>query len=173
MKHDFVIPILVLSLICMFMTGSLALVNSLTQPIIAQSALERTEATMFTIIPTASGFVRMDTAGFPPRVEEIYRTVNDRGHIFIVSTSGYGGVFRVIVGIDPQGHIISSSVLPSHSETPGLGTIAFDRAVDYEGKTYRLEGVEVVSGATITFMAYKQALEDAFSALALIGEHSP
>ena len=59
-KNDFVMPILVLSLICLVITALLALTNSATEPVITQAALERAEAARTEIIPEADGFELME-----------------------------------------------------------------------------------------------------------------
>ena len=167
MKNNFFFPILVLSLICLVMTAALALVNKLTTPIINNSARQRAEAAMLALIPQASGFEQIMSSSFPPGVHEAYRTLNDEGYIFVVNSPGYGGIIRVIAGIDSEGRIIRTAVL-AHSETPGLGTIVFDRALAYEGKDLNLEGLDVISGATITYLAHRRAIEDAFAAYEII-----
>ena len=168
MMKSYVLPVLVLSLICMAMTGALALVNNVTGPIIAQASRERAEVAMMNIIPEATGFELVQSDLFPAAVYEVYRTTNNVGYVFMVATSGYGGIFRIICGIDGEGRIISSSVLPPHTETPGLGTSVFEQASAYVGLGSSLEGVNVVTGSTITFNAYRRALQDAFAAYYIV-----
>ncbi|MCL2093548.1 MAG: FMN-binding protein [Treponema sp.] len=169
MRNSFFFPVLVLSLICLVMTAALALVNNVTGPIIARSARYRAESAMLALIPQAVGFEQLSFDSYPPSVQEAYRTLNDEGYIFVVLSSGYGGPMRIIAGIDSDGRIIRTAVL-AHSETPGLGTIAFDRAGAYEGKDSSLEGVDVVSGATITYLAHRRAIEEAFEAYRIVRE---
>ena len=170
MKKDFVMPILVLSLICLIMSGALAVVRSITQPVIEAAANERAEDAMREIIPEADEFVLLEsnTEELPKSVTEIYGTANNTGYIFtVVSNSGYGGEIKLICGIDPNGEIIQITVL-EHSETKGLGTKVFDKAVEYEGKDKNLEGIDAIAGATITSNAYKNAILDAFSAFEIV-----
>jgi len=170
MKKDFVMPILVLSLICLIMSGALAAVRSITQPVIEAAAVERADVAMREIIPEADEFVLLESkaAELPKSVIEIYGTGNNTGYIFtVVSNSGYGGEIKLICGIDPDGKIMKITVL-EHSETKGLGTNVFNKAGDYEGKDKNLEGIDAIAGATITSNAYKNAILDAFSAFELV-----
>lgn len=169
MKKDFVLPILVLTLICLIMSGVLAIANSITQPVIENAAAERAEQARKEIIPQADEFVRLETENLPQTITEVYGTNNNTGFIFMITASGYGGEIKLICGIDPEGKIIKNAVL-AHSETQGLGTAVFDKANEYEGKDKNLDGIDAISGATITSNAYKNAIWDAFEAFKIIKE---
>jgi electron transport complex protein RnfG len=166
LKKDFVMPILVLTLLCLLMTGALALVNNITYPVIKEGAAERAYNARKEIIPEAEAFVLLepDWELMPETVAEIYGTNNNTGYIFVVYTYGYGGNIKLICGIDPGGKIIKSRIL-AHKETQGLGTIVFDRAVAYEGQDENFaRGLDAIAGSTITSNAYKNAILDAFAA---------
>ena len=167
MKNDFVMPILALSLICFVMAGALVLVNNVTHPIIAEAAIERAETARRDIIPGADEFVLVQDERLPGSVVEAYTTTNGAGYIFIVAARGYGGEMRVISGVDPDGAIIRSMVL-SHSETVGLGTIIFEISDYHEAGGGSLLDVDAVAGSTITLHAYRQALSDALAAFEII-----
>jgi len=172
MKKDFIFPVLVLSFICFVMTAALALVNNITAPIIEQAALDRIEEAKFAIIPNAEGFISIENDLFPASVYRAFGTSNNVGYIFFVSVHGYGGRFTLTCGIDPEGRIINSFALAPHLETPGIGTIVFDEAVVYIGKDSGLHGIDTISGATITFEAYRNGIIDAFTAFNIIKEGS-
>ena len=170
MKNDFVMPILVLTLICLIFTGALAFTNSITEPIIAAAAAERENSARYALIPAAEGFELIAVDGLPATVREIYKSTNDVGFIFIVTANGYGGELRIMCGIDATGTIIRSSVL-AHSETKGLGAKIEDPpfADQFAGVDRQLVGVVAISGATISTNAYMNAIRDAFAAYDLIG----
>ena len=174
MKNDFVAPILVLSLICLVISGALAMMDDVTAPIIADAAAERAEAAMYSIIPNATGFVSIESEGFPRMVREAFRTENGVGYIFIVSVNGFSGEIRVICGVDPDGRIISSKTL-QHTETKGIGTVLEEPAFlnQFDGKDSRLDGVVTRTGATISTAAYIRAIMDAFAAFEAISEELP
>ena len=58
--NDFVKPILVLALICLVMSATLALINSVTRPIIEDTEAQIAEAARMEVLPEADGFKEMD-----------------------------------------------------------------------------------------------------------------
>ena len=167
MKKDFVFPVIVLALICLVMSGALAAVNYITYPVISEAAAERAEQAMRDIIPHADGFISLDKEGLPSSIREAYGTTNDTGYVFIVTAPGYGGEITIICGIDPDGFIIKSLTL-AHTETKGISDPVFNMQPDYIGKDVNLDDIDAISGATITSVAYKNAVLDAFSAFAAL-----
>jgi electron transport complex protein RnfG len=168
MKNDFVMPVIILSLICLVVSGLLAFVNYETEPIILQAAAQRAYEARREIIPQADAFILLeDVEGLPRTVHRIYAAENGTGFVINVTSSGYGGDMEILCGIGPDGRIIKTTVL-SHTETQGLGTIVFDRAIAYEGKDQNLEGIDAIAGSTITSNAYKRAVQDAFKAYEIV-----
>ena len=171
MKNDFVMPVVVLVLICMVISGALALTNSFTKPVIEEAAALREAEARNEIIPSATGFDLVEFDGLPDTVRAVYRSHNDVGYIFILTTGGYGGDMRLICGIGPDGNVIRCSVL-EHSETKGLGSKVSEPQFEnkFDGKDSRLEGVDAIGGATISSNAFISAVMDAFEAFVIIGE---
>lgn len=175
-KNDFVMPIVVLSLICLFVSGALAVGNNITKPVIADAAAARAEAARRDIMPQADTFELLEIESYhasgkmPKTVTEVYRARNNSGYIFLVTTMGYGGEVKVICGIDPAGKVIKSAVL-AQTETRGLGTPIFDEphAGQYWGRDKNgIEAVEAISGATISSNAYKTCIRDSFTAFEIV-----
>jgi len=168
MKKDFITPVLVLTLICLIIAGALALVNNVTYPIIRDAAAERAYTARKDIIPEANEFILIESEELPRAVAEAYITDNHTGYIFVINVYGYGGYIKIICGIDTDGRIIKSKVV-AHTETQGMGTIVFDRAVEYEGMDKNLEGsIDGIAGSTITFNAYRRAVLYAFEAFEIV-----
>ena len=167
MNKDIMTPILVLTLVCLLMSGALAAGYALTGPVIEKAAAERTEAAVRGVMPDADGFKLIEAEGLPGTVETVYKTTNNAGYVFIVTASGYGGDIRIICGVDTDGKITKCAAL-SHSETKGLGTLVIDREHNYSGKDKNLTGIDAVSGATITSNAYKNGVLDVFKAYEII-----
>lgn len=170
MKKDFVMPILVVSLICLFVTGALALGHNFTHPVITAAAAERAAVAMRVIVPHADSFEALPTSGLPREIYAAYRISGNEGYIFIVTTMGFGGEIRFIGGIDADGRIIRTAVL-SHSETPSFAVPVFAEAhvSQYWGQDRSgSEGVAIVSGSTITSTAFKNALRSAFDAFEIV-----
>jgi len=171
MKKDFVLPILILSLICLVVSGALAFVNNLTYPVIENAAAQRAAAARREIIPHADGFELLEIDGLPKRITEVYRTTNNTGFIFMITTTGYAPEeIKLICGIDPDGRVIKTATL-AQNETQGLGTPIFEQphAGQYWGKDRNgIEGVAAITGATITSNAFKNGIRDAFAAFEIV-----
>jgi len=170
MKKDFVMPIAVLSMVCIVVTGALAIGHSFTQPIIAAASEERARMAMIEIIPDAAGFETLELHGLPGTINSVHRSTNNVGYIFIVTTPGFGGGITIICGVDPAGRVIRTAVL-SHTETPTFAAPVFAEShiSQFWGQTrYGIEDIAVVSGSTVTSVALRNALRDAFYAFELV-----
>ena len=164
-------PILVLSLICLVISGALAFTNSVTVPVIESEATRRSEEIRNSIIPQAAGFELVEIDGLPATIKEVYKSTNNVGYIFIILTSGYGGDMKLICGIDPDGNVIHCSTL-EQSETKGLGARITEEQFEsqFDGKDNRLDGVSAITGATISSRTYINAVKDALAAFETIKE---
>jgi len=175
MNRDFVMPIIVLSLICLFVSGALAVVNNFTAPVIENAAAQRAASARREIIPAASDFELLEAEGLPRTITEIYKAVNNTGYIFMIAAPGYGGNINMICGIDNDGRIIKTAVL-SHTETKGMTDPVFAEPRpelpgfqgQFSGKDKNLTGINTVTGATISSNAYKNGVRDAFLAFELV-----
>ena len=171
MKKDFIAPILAMSLICLVMTGALALVNNVTYPIIEEAASERANEAMGTLIPTADGFVPiegLESYQLSPAVGEVYQATNGVGYIFIVTTRGFGGEMQIMVGLSDLGYFFGTTVL-SHNETVSFANRVFAIRDELEARGENFLYIDAISGATETFVAYRSALEIAFEAFEQLG----
>ena len=171
MVKDFIKPVVVLAAICLVVSGALAVVNDVTKPIIEEAAAGRMQEAMMAIIPDAGGFEPIiDSYDFPPSVIEAYGTANGAGYVFIVGSNGFGGQMSVICGVGNDGAIIQAKAL-DHSETKGIGDYISNDAdflAQFAGKDSRFEGIDAVTGASISFRAFKSALEDALLAFDIV-----
>ena len=173
MMSDFVIPIAVLVIICMVMSGLLALTNGATAPIIAAAEAKAQEEARMEVLPGADSFEQVEIAGVPASVTGVFQASNGAGYTFSLTTTGYGGknTLKMTVGIDGEGRITGVKVL-SHKETPGLGSkITADEG--FYGQFPGLDAAgaaaaDTISGATFSSNYYKAALADAFTAFELV-----
>ena len=176
MKKTYVMPLLVLTVICLVVSGALAVMNSITLPVVTSAAAERAEEEMYRKIPEATGFeqIELETIeGLPDTIKEAYKTTNNVGYIFIAAIHGFSGDITIICSLDEEGTIIATSTL-SHTETKGIGTIIEQKSFlnTFKGKDNRLEGVDTVAGATISTRAYIHAIRDIIEAFyIIIGEN--
>jgi len=173
MRKTYVMPLLVLTVICLIVSGALAFMDSITNPVITAAAAERAQEAMAGKMPDATGFEMIDLSqingDIPSTVREIYKTTNGIGFIFIAAVNGFSGDITVICAIDPEGRIISCSTL-SHTETRGIGTILEQESFldPFSGLDSNLHGIDTVAGATISTRAYIHAIEDIFKAFHII-----
>ena len=168
---DFVMPIAVLTAICLVISGALALTNSATAPIIEETSRRNAEAARLEVLPTADGFEQLTLEGAPATVKEAFKATNGVGYVFSLTTKGYGGTIKIVCSIDAEGKIVNTKLL-EHSETQGMGSKAGDEAYksQFVGKDASLEGVNTITGATITSRAYQAAIADAFTAYNMVKE---
>lgn len=172
MKKDIIKPILVLTCICLVVSALLAFTNKVTQPIISESEKKEAETARAEVLASADSFEKLEITDLPERVTEVYRAENGAGYVFMLTTKGYGGDMKLICGIRSDGTIEACKTL-SHSETSGLGSKTADDPYRtlYNDKTAdTVEDVPVISGATISSTAYKNAVIDAFKAFDAIKE---
>jgi len=180
MKNDFIKPIIVLALICFFISGVLAVVNTYTKPKIERDAGIRAKQEMEKIMPQAEDFIELkDVTDLSRTITGIFRAKNKAGdtlgYLFMISVPGYGGNINLICGVDNDGIIIKAQVL-SHTETKGMTDPVFADAVpnqstfqgQFTGKDKNLENIIAVTGATVSSTAYKNGIRDALSAFEIL-----
>lgn len=113
-------PIVVLSLICVVVTGALAVTNDVTAPIIEQARIEAEERARAQVLPEADGFTPVDGIAVDG-VSAVYTADNGAGAVITASAKGYGGDVVVMVGINAEGSI-ESIVVTEQEETQGIGS---------------------------------------------------
>jgi len=77
-----------------------------------------------------------------------------------------------MTAIDPNGSIVKVSTMDVTSETKTLGglTAKPEYTDQYTGKDANLDGVNAISGATITSTAYEACVRDSFAAFNIVRE---
>ena len=165
MKNQFLRPVVVLVSICLVISAALALTNSLTAPIIEAAAQDAATEAQREMLPDASGFTLIESADLPDGVTEMYRADGGAGYVATVSAKGYAGDIDIICGIDGEGNIVKTKTL-SHSETSGVGSKITEPEFmeQFVGKGEGLDGVEAISGATVSSEAYIGAIRSALAA---------
>lgn len=178
-------PIIVLVLICIISAGLLGATYTATADTIAQVQKEASDKAMTEVLPGAASFTeiqRGENAGLDALRDTVAQTKcgllmaakedSGAGYAFKVQDKGFGGAYAVMVGIDAQGKITGVKLL-DNSETPGLGSKTgeknfTDRFTGVDGSS--LEGVQTITGATISSNAFKRCVATAFEAFAAVGE---
>ncbi len=154
---------------CLIISAALAVTNNVTAPVFAKAAADRAEAARSEIIPEAESFELIEAEGLPATVKEVYRTTNGVGYVFMLTATGYGGDINILCGIAPDGTILATKTL-QQSETKGMGSKITEApfAGQFPGKDASLDGVDAISGATISSKAYLGAIRDAFAAFDIV-----
>ncbi|MDR2571854.1 MAG: FMN-binding protein [Oscillospiraceae bacterium] len=171
-KRTYVMPLLVLTLICIVVSIALALMDNITYPVIRSAAERRAQAAMIEKIPEATGFTEIEIELYnriPSTIKEIYETENEVGYIFIAAVNGFSGDITIICAVNPDGRIIAVSTL-SHTETKGIGTIIEQESFldKFNGLDKKLDGVDTVVGATVTTRAFIKAIDDILAAFEIV-----
>ena len=162
--------IVVLTAICIVISAALAVVNSFTSPIIEAAAAERETASRQQALPAADSFEELALDQFPSSITSAYlgkdASGEPVGYVFTAGNRGFDGVILVMTAIDMDGKIVQTVTLDVTSETATLGGLTAKESYTsmYTGKDAALDGVDAISGATITSKAYEQCVLDAFEA---------
>lgn len=175
-RKTIVKSVVVLAVICLVIAGALAVVNSFTAPIIEQGRIDRETASRQQVLPDAADFELLENENLPATVTGAYRGVdasgNTVGYVFTAGNKGFDGTVVVMTAIDTEGKIVRVATINVTSETPTLGgqTANESYTSQYLGKDAALDGVDVISGATITSRAYERCVADSFAAYEIVKE---
>ena len=113
-------PIVVLSLICVVVTGALAATNEVTAPIIEEATIAAENAARAEVLPEADSFSPVEGITVEG-VSAVYTADNGAGATITASAKGYGGDVVVMVGINADGDITAIEVT-EQKETQGIGS---------------------------------------------------
>lgn len=161
---EFVIPAVVLTVICVVISAVLAFTYNTTKPIIEAAAQREADLARMEVLPKADRFEEVKVSGLSGLLNA-YRATNGAGYVFTSFAKGYGGPLHVMTGITTEGIIVKVKLM-DNNETPGLGskTGDADYTSQYEGKDSDLDGISAISGATISSTAFRTAVSIAFEA---------
>ena len=174
MKNDFIMPIAVLLIICIVITGALAATNELTAPVIAQAAADRASSSMRELMPAADEFsvIELTQEMIDNGVTELYEAFaagEALGYVVVSTADGFGGEDSIIVmlAVGPDHSIIDLKTL-KNTETQGLGSRVSEPEFEktFIGSNASFASYEAISGATISSKAYLNAVDYALQACA-------
>lgn len=133
-----------LLLITAIMAGSLALVNKITAPRIAQFRAEKIQKAVSEVLPGGGDEVYciVDPSGL---VSHVY--ASDLGYAIQVEPIGFDNTITMMVGVDREGNVLGISVV-SHTETAGLGAVA--AAGNAAGEAFRSQFVGMSGAVAVT-----------------------
>ena len=158
---EILIPIIVLTVICLISGAALSITNEATAEKIAANEQQKTDEAMMTVMPCEHFEQIGDT--------DLYAASSgDKvvGYAAGQTAVGYGGDVTVMVGIKLDGSINKIEIVSCDDETPGLGqNIKTDdfksRFNGLSGKLTIGEDVDGWSGATISSTAVCNAVNAA------------
>lgn len=185
MFKEIIKPALILFLICAVMAGALAYVNAITEPVIAQNEKLAEQQSLSQVFADANNFSDAIEASsliekgysVTGSIEKLYEAQKDGesiGYVIAVSSRGYGGEIKMLVGIDNASNI-KGVTLTSHNETPGLGanvgkssfTNQFEGEIPKEAffvvkhETANDNEIQAVTAATVSSKAVTAGVADA------------
>lgn len=156
--------VVVLTVICMVVSGLLAVTNFFTAPVIEANKAAAASASLKVVMPDAAGFEEIELpADAPATVQTLYRETSGLGFVAILSTTSQysSDNMGITVAIGADG-CISGVTLTGYYESKDFGA---DYPQTYVGADSALNGVDTVSGVTYSSTAFKNAILDAFDVL--------
>lgn len=153
--------------ICAVTALLLAITNWFTLPLIKKAEDAAANQALSDVLPNGADFEKIDISKYqlPATIVEAY-TEKNGGSVFKINTVGYAPDLVFMCGINPDGSISGVKYL-SGGETLGYEKTYGD---SFKGKNAEtLEEVAIISGATKTTAAYKNAIKDAINASIIIG----
>ena len=85
------------------------------------------DAARAVVLPSADSFEEVTLDEMPEGGVDIYEATNGTGYVVTAQSKGYGGMLKVMVGIDSNGVITGTEVL-ENNETQGLGSKVSEHA---------------------------------------------
>lgn len=189
-KSGLMTMVVALGLISLVAAFSLGFVYDFTKAPIAQAKLDKQKRAIGIVAPSFTNnpieeqiFVAFNQNAYrrisdTDGVEEYFtaypiKDENTHAGYAIISNSknGYSGLIELMVGVDPTGKVMGTTIL-AHKETPGLGSKIespdflrqyIDQGLDTYSFTVKKDGGEVdaISGATISTRAVNEAIKKA------------
>ena len=157
------LPSIVLSSICLVVILLLAVVNSLTAPVIAEAQERKVQESLTKILPDGVNFIEIRTDGLPEDITGVY-TEDGGGYVFRIEKKGYKSGLVIMCGINSSGTVVNADYISSNetlSKEVGLGS-------KYAGMDQSSFVPEIISGATKTTKAYAEAIKSALDAFEIL-----
>ncbi len=164
---EYFFPPMVLVIICLVVTATLALTYNLTEPVIAKNSTKTQIEAAQAVLPEGEDFE--EKSGTIEGVSSYFQSSNNVGIAVMATEQSFGGPMDVMVGINTSGKVVSVKVV-SHIDTPGLGDLpmAEEEISQYNGISILEEDsikesdtIDGVTGATISSDAIYQAVKTA------------
>ncbi len=166
--------VLVLTIICLVVSCTLAVINFFTADIIKNTEQKAAFEECYNLITDAQSFTNIDISSLnlDEMITNVYKEETGKGFVFRINSSGFEDGLIVMCAIDMDGKIINTKVIQSN-ETPGYGKELEDLTNEttktfldsYIGKDSSLSGViDKYSNASRTSEGFRKAINAAFKA---------
>lgn len=175
-KKDTLKSIIVLVSICIVIGAAMAGINMLTADKIAAVQAEKEAKALEIVLPENGGFEKLeDISSLPESVSAVYRDKDGEGIAMLLSAKGYDSSkpISIAIGFNNDGSISKCHVISCTGETSGLGTKIKGEGflASFDGKS-DMNGIDTISGATVSSSAFLKAVEDAFGALTTVNRNT-
>ena len=160
-------PVIVLTAICIAVAALLGAINLLTEQRIADNEAQKVYDSFRVVLDGT--FETLDVPeGAPKSVKSIYKVTDGtelKGHVLTLVTKGYAGDIAITVGVDKDGKV-TKAVVTSEAESHGKAGMKnyTDRFAGVGAD--EVESVETFTGATASSTAIKGAIVDAVNFMA-------
>ncbi|MBQ3517907.1 MAG: FMN-binding protein [Clostridia bacterium] len=154
--------------ICSVITLLLAVTNFITAPIIEENQNAAANQALMEVMPDAQGFevVDISTLTLPATVTEVNKETSGLGYVIKLKTAGYGSDMIIMCGVTNDG-VVTGAVCLSSNETLGKEKTYGENFKDKDAAG--VESVDIITGATKTTEAYKNAIKDALNSVVILG----
>ncbi|MBR2413860.1 MAG: FMN-binding protein [Clostridia bacterium] len=154
--------------ICSVITLLLAVTNFITAPIIEENQNAAANQALMEVMPDAQGFEVADisTLTLPATVTEVNKETSGLGYVIKLKTAGYGSDMIIMCGVTNDG-VVTGAVCLSSNETLGKEKTYGENFKDKDAAG--VESVDIITGATKTTEAYKNAIKDALNSVVILG----
>ena len=169
----------VLLTIAVVVAALLAVVNSITQPIIDRANAEKTQKAIALVLDGGYEEEITDFTDETGLVSKVYKGAN--GYAVEVTPIGFDNTITMMVGVDLEGNVLGISII-SHTESAGLGAVAAAKTtagVAFREQFVGLSGsvsvskdggaVDAITNATITSRAICDGVNAALACVANFG----
>ncbi len=172
-KNDALKCIVVLGSICLLIAVAMAAINLVTAPRIEAANREAEQQALRTVLAEAEDFEAVK-GDYGESVTALYRDTAGKGYVTMLSAKGYdsSNPMKIAVGFDTNGTILRCHVISCSGETSGIGTKVSGESflASFAGAGEALDGVDAISGATISSSAFIDAVRQGAAAVASVKE---
>ena len=162
-----IMPVVVLTAICIVVAALLGVVNMITKPVIDEAEAQKVYDSFRNVLDGVYSDADVPE-GAPNSVNAMYKVADSDGnligHVATVTVKGYAGNISVTVGVDAEGKVTKAEVTAS-AETHGKAGMK-NYTDNFAGlDAAGVAGVDTFSGATISSTAIRGAILDAVNAI--------